>query len=306
MKCATLKVRIIGRLLTIGIPVAVFMAATTAGVLRAGKPCPAFVKYGICTCAALDNTRVGPGIKKAPVVSTLAAPTCSHGAAWGCSKCGHIPPSQGIRDLKDLGRPSPLRPRVTEVPLRRVNKSRHYDAKAKPDRADVLGYPRCAGNYCPGPSCGGVHGAVLDSAAKTRSGKLIDRSSSTRTTPHGQNSYRRGAAGANGALDGKVTVCERCGGSCTDCRCSGGYPPPGIRSDIGGHLMIEATGIVSGRRTSSTRPVPRVRRTPVSRSATGRPHPRENNVNRPRPAPSRGATIQDQLKGVKSLNRFRR
>jgi hypothetical protein len=276
MKCATLKVRIIGRLLTIAIPVAVFMVATTAGVLRAGKPCPAFVKYGICTCAAVDNTRVGPGIKKAPVVSTLAAPTCSHGAAWGCSKCGHIPPSQGIRELKDLGRPSPLRPRVTEVPLRRVNKSRHYDAKAKPDQPDVTGIRPCRRPYCRACQNGRFPG------------------------------WLRGAAGANGTLDGKVTVCERCGGSCTDCRCSGGYPPPGIWSDIGGHLMIESTGIVSGRRTSSTRPVPRVRRTPVSRSAAGRPQPRENNLNRPRPAPSRGATIQEQLKGVKSLNRLRR
>ena len=179
------------------------------------------VKYFECKC---DTD--GPG---SPIDSTIIGGM----KILVCENCGietrncNCDPYDGshaqrIKNLKALGKPSP-----TEVPRRHFNKTRHYDAKAKPNRGDVTGIPKCARQTCP-PFCGGGHGAVLWTGAKTPSGELIDRASSIRKAPRGQNAYRRGAASGNGTLDGKVTVCERCGGDCTSCSCSGGFPT-GIR-----------------------------------------------------------------------------
>ena len=292
------------------------VVGTFTNTAKAEKQCWGIKLYGTCFCAKPDNTRVGQRIRKAPVGSTLAAPTCIHGAAWGCAKCGHLPPKE--RFAKE-NRPAPFSlrdPRSREQPVHRSDRSHQYDDKVNPDRPDVTGIPWC-------PACRTFHRPPkVPSAIRFDDRSDAKGESSTRRNPIGNPVYRRGAASGSGALNGKVTVCDRCGGSCTTCRCDGNYPPPqiyrdrgksspkiaeGIISpDVGNHLIIEASGIAPGPSRSVTRQVLPLQRIPVNRPSTSPPQTRDTRVERKPTVPSRGATVREQLKGVNGLNHFRR
>ena len=82
----------------------------------------------------------------------VAAPYCEHGIPWGCSKCGHMPPTNPSKTMINI-RPAklrgvlqpphrdntPMRPkqiRAVEIPSHRDNKWHHY--VPKPHRSPTV------------------------------------------------------------------------------------------------------------------------------------------------------------------------